>query len=387
MLFKEENSMWRLKQWFPAICMLMCLAAPAPSHAECSLTFIPIEESKYLLKGEGFERIAAVTFTVDYDTTYLFAPDVVVMGGRLLEEDRGAATPPGNLQLHILNEEHNAVFEATIYFEKRGDYPAVINFVRAEVADLSGALRPVPVEMVAPVNSPQSEAVPAVTTPESAPAAPSLEVGAETLAHELGVTADGLPPADPPARTPAAAAPTVPQADIVPAAPRKKRVAERFRDFNGKKSLAAFRSLISGADPCCSQIPPVMIADGKRTARVVISGVGEGDGAPRFTVSGGRLISVERGTKKEEWILVIRPYEKGWDVRVSATFADETIDFPLIVAPAIEIPRHKLAEISEKSFMPRLRSFLAGKPRRANQKSPVWLSEYLFTANYLAAQP
>jgi len=380
--------MWRLpsipKRWFPAaICMVLYLVTPVLSRAASSLSFIPIEESKYLLRGEGCEGIATVTFTVDYDTTYLFAPDVVVMGGKLLEEDRGVVARPGNLQLHILNEEHNAVFEATIYFQKRGDYPAIVNFVTAEVTDLSGALRPVPVEMVAP---PPLTGEPQPAEAASDPASPPPDFSAETLTHELIAQQDGPSPVDPPAWTLASATP-VPQTDRVPAAsePKKKTVAERFREFSGKKSLAAFTALFSGTDPCCRQSPPVVIADGRRTVRVVISGVGEGDGAPFFTVSGGRLISVKRGTKRE-WIVVVRPFEKGWDVRVSTTVADETSDFPLTVAPAIGIPRRKLVEIDEKTFMPRLRSFLAGKPGSGNPNSPVWLREYLFTANYLAAR-
>lgn len=372
--------MWRLpsipKRCFPAaICMLLCLAAPALSHADSSLTFMPIEESKYLLKGTGFEEVAAVTFTVDYDTTYLFAPDVVVMGGRLQEEDRGAGAAPGNLQLHILNDDRNAVLEATIYFQKRGDYPAVINFVTAEVADPSGSLRPVTVEMVTPPHSPDK--------PEQAEAPPAPEPGAESLLKELVAQTDGPSPATSPA------APPLPQRDgalPAPAEPDKKTIAERFRDFSGKKGLAEFTALLSGAGTCCRQTPAVLIADGRRTARVVVSGVEGGDGPPLFTVSGARLVSLERGANEEEWIAVVRPLKDAWEVRVRCIAANDTIDFPLTVAPAIGIPSRKLAELNEKTFMPSLHRFLSEKPGRGRGNSPEWFREYLFTANYLAAR-
>jgi hypothetical protein len=380
--------MWRFpsipKRWFPAICMLLHLAAPAPSRAESSFTFLQIEDSKYLFKGEGVEGVSAATFTVDYDTTYLFSPEVSVMGGKLLEEDRGAGTPPGNLRFNILNEDHSAVFEACIYFQKRGDYPPVINFVTAEVTDLSGAPRPVPVAMAAPVNVPRSEDTPAVTTPESAPAAPSPGSIVENPVRESGPVSDVLPPAGFPASVSLMPASPVPKADSVPVTPRMKAVAESFRDFKGKKSLAALTALFSGTAPGFRQTPPVLIADGRRAARVVVDGV-EGEGVPLFTVSSGRLVSVERGTK-DEWILVVRPQEEEWDVWVSCTVANETIDFPLTVAPAIDIPRHRLAELDERTFMPRLRDFLAGKPARGKPRSPAWLREYQFTANYLAAR-
>ena len=343
--------------FFVAIGMLLYLVDPLPACAESSLTFFPIEESKYLLKGEGFEGVAALTFTVDYDTAYLFAPDVSVMGGRLLEEDCGAS--PGNLQLHVLNEDHNAVLEATIYFQKRGEYPPVINFVTAEVADLSGGVRPVPVHMEAPVNLPEDEEVPAAADPTDVAALPSPESDAETLARELGV---------PPAVT-----------------PKTKAVFERFRDFSGTRSLAAFRELFYDVDPCCRQTPSVLIADGRRTARIVISGVEDGDGPPLFTVSGGGLVSAKRGSNDEEWIVVVRPHQGWWDVRVNATFANAALDFPLTVTPALEMPSRKPVQITDKTFMLRLRSFLSGKPGNVPSEYPVWLLEYLFTANHLAA--
>lgn len=347
--------MWRLfsvpKRWFPAaICMLLYLVIPLTSRAECTLTFLPMEESKYLLKGTGCEGIAAVNFTVDYDATDLSAPRVDVMGGRMLEEDGGEATSrPGSLEVHILRDDPRAgYFEACVYFQKREAYPAVINFVTAEIADLSGELKPVPVEIVPPV--------PGMNDPDPVEPAPD--------------------PSSPPPVT---------------LKPDGKAVFERFRDFAGEKSLAAFTALFSRGDPCCRQVPPVVITDGKQTAQVVIGGVDESKvrqmkkGAPLFTVSGGQLISVKRGTEAEEWIAIVSPDEKWWDVRVTCTAADETIDFPLTVVPPIQIPSDQLAEINDKTFMPRLRSFLDetgnGKPRVA-----VWFREYLFTANYLAAR-
>lgn len=368
------------------ICCLLYLVIPAASTAEISLSFIPIEEAKYLLRGEGCEGATSFNFAVDYDTTYLSAPEVTVMGGRLPEGDRGASTPPGNLQLHILNEDHNAVFEATVFFLKRGDYPPVINFVTAEVADLSGAVRPVSVAMMTPVNSPQSEEVPVVTNPVRDQAAPSPEGVAVGSIWENGVTANSLPPAVPPTSVPAMTAPPVTQVDSEPETPQKKAVAELFRDFSGGKSLAAFTALFAADDPCCRQIPPVVIADGRRTVRVFISGKEGGEVAPLFTVSGGRLVSAERDREKKEWITTVQPDENEWDVRLRSAGANGIFDYPLIVAPAINVPLRKLVGLDEKSFMPRLQSFLAGKPAKGTAKSPVWLREYLFTANYLAAR-
>ncbi len=358
-------------------CCLLFLVTPDSSPAEVALSFIPIEESKYLLRGEGCEAVASVKLTIDYDTTYLSAPEVTVMGVRLPEGDHSAT--PGSLQLHILNDDHNAVFETTVYFQKRGDYPPVINFVTAEVADLSGAERPVPVEVMAPVNLPQSGEVPAVANPAQDQAATSQAGAADGSVRE-----DSPPPADPPAGPPAATPPVTitSLAESGTDTSQKKQVAERFRDFSGKKSLAAFTALFAGNDPRCRQIPPVVIADGRRTARVVISSRESGDVAPLFTVSGGRLVSVERDRETTGWIAIVKPHANEWDVRLRA---NGTVDYPLTVAPAINVPPLELAGLDKKSFVPRLRSFLAERPPKGKRQYPVWLREYLFTANYLAA--
>ena len=362
--------MWHLsafpkRRYLVAIGLFLYLINPPLSVAECSLTFVPIEESKYLLQGSGCEDVAALAFTVDYDTAYLFSPEVTVMGGGLVEEDRGASAPPGKLQLHILNQDHSDVLEATVFFQKRGEYPAVINCVTAELADLSGAVSPVQVQMAAPVNLPQEEEIAAATESADDVASTSQEKDLELLV---------------------AGEPDVPPAVSAPAAlpPRSKAVFERFRDFNGVKSLAAFEKLFYGVAPCCRQTPAILIADGRQTARVVLDGVEAAGGPPSITVSGGRLVSAKRGGNNEEWVVVVQPYRNLWDVRLSASFANAVVDFPLTVATPIEIPRRKLAQIKDKNYLPRLRSFVAGN--KALAKYPVWLREYLYTANYLAAR-
>jgi len=349
-----------LRRCLPAAGLLLHLAAPQPARSECALSFLPIEESKYLLKGEGCEEAASVSITVDYDTAYLFAPEATVMGGSFPEEYRTALQTPGSLQLRILNEERSAALEATLYFQKRGDYPAVINFVTAEVADLSGAVSPVQVEMAAPANLPEEE-VP------GKPAGQTPSVAQEPL-HELLKAGDQPPPASNASKAPP---------------PGGKTVLERFREYSGTRTFAALKALFEGGDPCCSQTPPILVADGRKTARIVLSGVETAAGPPRFTVSGGSLVSARRSSD-EEWVVVVRPDRYAWEVRLNAIFANAVIDLPLAVVPPIEIPRRQLAQINAKTFPARLQSFVSSY--KGVSKYPVWLREYLFTANCLAAR-
>lgn len=353
--------MWRLlslpKRWFPAAAvMLVYLVTPVLSRAECSLTFLPMEESIYLLRGTGCEGIAAVDFALGYNSAGL-SPRVDVMGGRL-QEDNDEISSPGNLHGRIVRDNPGAgYFEVTVYFQEGADYPPVVYFVTAEIADMSDDLRPVLVKMVPPV--------PGMNDPDPIKATPDTS-------------------------SPPPGAPETEQVPPVAMEPDGKAVFERFRDFTGEKNLPAFTALFSRVDPSCRQAPPVVITDGRQRAQVVVGGTEEGrnmrmkDGVPLLTVSGGRLISVKRGSE-EGWIATIQPYENWWDVRVSYTVSDEAIDFPLTVAPPIEISPGQLAEIDERTFLARLRSFL-DETGKEEPKVAVWFREYLFTANYFAMQ-
>jgi hypothetical protein len=136
--------------WFWSISVM---AAPAAAQAEMSLSFTPIEEAKFLIKGAGWEDATSVEVTIDYDTTYLTAPESTIMGGIL----RGGSHPdatPGRLQLTAINDGQSPNFEVCIFFQKQGRHPAVINFVTAEVTGPAEKYS-VPVEMKPNPNTPQ----------------------------------------------------------------------------------------------------------------------------------------------------------------------------------------------------------------------------------------
>lgn len=136
-----------------ALFLSFCLSISA--NAGSGITFFPIEDAKYIIRGEGWQQGDSVQLTVAYDNTYLVTPEVTTMGGELLERSRIGAVQ-GQLQLSIHNEEQSPGFEICIFFRKQGDYPAVINYVTAEISDPSGFRRPLPVGMLENPNLPKS---------------------------------------------------------------------------------------------------------------------------------------------------------------------------------------------------------------------------------------
>lgn len=137
--------------WF--FCTLL---APVPIEAASPLSFTPIEEAKFLIKG-GWIDTSTLDLVIDYDTTYLVAPEATIMGGLLQESEHLDATS-GRVLLRAINNGQSLNFEICLFFQKKGQFPAIINFVTAEATGPGGRIRPVPVVMKANPNLPKLRA-------------------------------------------------------------------------------------------------------------------------------------------------------------------------------------------------------------------------------------
>lgn len=141
-----------------ACVFILTLLIPSSLPASDLLRFLPIEESKFVLRGEGWQQEEVVSATVYYDSTCLAAPEATAMGGELLELSRIGAVP-GQLQLVIHNDRQSPGFEICLFFEKQDNCPAVIHFVTAEQDDPSGGRKPLQVEMLENPNLSQTEKI------------------------------------------------------------------------------------------------------------------------------------------------------------------------------------------------------------------------------------
>lgn len=338
-----------------AVFLFVCLHH-LPAQAECSLSFLPIEESKYLLKANGCQDASLISFAVDYDTAYLFGPELTIMGGEL-DDAPAPSARPGLLRVGIRNPDRNKMIEGTLFFQKRGEFPAVINFVTAEVSDKTGAASPLPVELAAPVNLPEEPA----------------EVGAQEHSGADEALLENLVDLGDQAETEKSAA-----------AQRTRGVLDRFREFRGPKTLAGFRSLFEDVDPCCRQLPPILVADGKKTVRLLLNGMEAAATPPRLSATGGKVLSVERGGDGEQWTVVVQPDPSAWEVRIGGSFANAVVDFPVTVVPPIDVSPATLARITDGSFAASLKAFVDRS--QEGEDYPLWVKEYLFTANLLAAR-
>jgi hypothetical protein len=162
-------------------------------------------------------------------------------------------------------------------------------------------------------------------------------------------------------------------------------VLEKFRLFPGEKTPAQLVALFDlGQGVPFSQTPPVAIADGKSSVKIVISKVA-GDRAPNFAFNHAKYLSL-RQTGEGEWQVEVTP-EKG-AIRASISMVTETAqqEIPLTVTPQAEVDLDKSGTVTEADFQLFLKT-------RGTESAPAYdlngdgkrdyLDDYIFTANYL----
>jgi hypothetical protein len=162
-------------------------------------------------------------------------------------------------------------------------------------------------------------------------------------------------------------------------------VADRFRSYTGERTVKALTGLFAPQNNApFVQEPAILLADGKVTLKVTIDGVA-GKKSPNFALTGATLVTMKRkGTSG--WIVEAKP-QKGVAVASITMLQDgNMIEFPLTVAPKIDLDLDKSGNVNEADFLLFLKD-------RGTDKSPrfdlngdgkrTYLDEYIYTANYL----
>jgi exosortase H (IPTLxxWG-CTERM-specific) len=117
---------------------------------------------------------------------------------------------------------------------------------------------------------------------------------------------------------------------------RRKSVLEQIRSFSGERTPAALARLFERSDSMFIQEPPILISDGSETLRITIRTKGRSERAPQFYISGGSCIGLTNGDDGA-WILEIVPEQGNLASSVSVLSGNEMIEYPLAVAPPLEL--------------------------------------------------
>jgi len=170
-----------------------------------------------------------------------------------------------------------------------------------------------------------------------------------------------------------------------PPAPPVPSVLERFRTFEGERTVKNLIALFDrSAFGNFSQDPTVAIADGQTVVRVSLSKL-SGDKAPNFAFTSARYVSLTNGADGS-WLVSVKPDKKVVKASISMLLNDTTQEFPLAVTPKTRVDLIKPGEVTEADFQ----LFLKDRGTADAPKYDLngdgkrdYVDDYIFTANYL----
>ncbi len=173
---------------------------------------------------------------------------------------------------------------------------------------------------------------------------------------------------------------------------RPPTVLERFRDYRGERTPAAFMALFDQQQMIgFRQEPPVVLSDGKAVVRLKFVSTPERENISDVALSGGRVLAAMKDPEATNmWIIEVVPEKGTYETAMALLQRGVLMVFPVAVAPPVNIDLNKSGDVTEEDF----RIFLHD---RGTPPSPVsdlngdgirdFRDDYLFTANYLALNP
>lgn len=414
---------------FPA--MVWTLACTVNARAETAFSLAPVASGVLAISGAGLKKIAALDFTVVYDTGTARNPQV--LRGPFVPADASFFSNtaiPGELRVMIIRNEEIAGSGtlATISFEKVGtDEPRIVAFKSNPIS-----VKASPLDNTAGVtDKPTPETPPAGTDDTTGSTAGISSAGGATgtaggvagvvaigtitmlgdtvtmagdrseekkaqdkkdgpLPDSLAAEQQPLRQADPSPEPPAAR----PEQSVPTPAPSSKTIVyksvmERMKEYKGERTPAALTALFQpAAGQKVHQEPPVVVSNGKNAVVIRVDLPLALKASPNFSFRNANMVSLEQADDGS-WVIRLIPRKDALDAGVTVSFDGSEIRYPLAVAPAIDPALLMLKGSPESTFSYFLKQQGAGREARFDLNGDGrydYLDDYLFTAHYLAAE-
>jgi hypothetical protein len=183
-----------------------------------------------------------------------------------------------------------------------------------------------------------------------------------------------------------------PQREIpVPKAPAEKKfvalrsVLQAFHDFTGDENPQALTALFeSVTTPGVTQIPPVVLTDGKTPAKLSIQAPAVDKPVSSFYLKNAKLVSLNMDGAA--WVVEVLPDRDVYEASVTVQSNGTTTEIPITVAPPMGTDAGSAIGPDEKEFTMFLKE-------RGTEKAPMfdlnkdgkrdYIDDYIFTANFL----
>lgn len=332
--------------------LLFTLLSPVRASADITFYVSPDGDNAFFIEGDDIKETENVEITVVYDSTILANPRVSLEGGTVTNisyPNPGIVTFNANR-----GDSPPHSFEAHLNFDRMGDSQGGIFSVSGKIMEPDGTISPSHTKLN-------------LSTPSLLTFA-SNDGGAAASSEQSVATEETKPSGNRP--------------DLL--LKSEKSVMQRFKDFSGERGLKAFVALFErGPRDMLVQEPPVALSDGKTPVRITLPLHLEDGASPNIALSDAKLIQL--GYEEEKGLVITAlPNEGSWNARLLIKMNEKIIEFPLVVAPPVKLPKG----INDKNFVAELDKFIsvqagAGKEEKEPLRHIPY--EYVFTANYLAS--
>lgn len=394
--------------------VLVLFLALASAHAETAssvLTVAAAGDGTYALQGSSIEYVAAMDITITYDMAALASPRVakgaMIAGAVMAVND----TAPGTVRIGIIRTTpiYGDGVIATLTFSKKGDASGGALAVRANFSDING--KPVTVlAQIANLSGTASDSSSAASSTASSTGGQTSS-DASLATTSQGTTRQAAPPivgvigaikgdvAAPAAREPGIASTerSLPSgtsvgrgitADLSPSGLKTQQysaIVDRFKEYKGKRTAKVCLALFQqNSKAFIQQEPLIALSDGASKVRVLVTASSQGGATPQFALFNARLLFVKRDNDRaDRWVLEVLPEKGEHSARLIISISGETIDFPLTIAPRIDLNVSASGPATEKE----LDTYLSRKKQYLGKAAKnTFLDDYIVTANYLAAK-
>ncbi|MGC1456607.1 MAG: hypothetical protein WA946_15590 [Nitrospirota bacterium] len=367
----------------PLLGLLLVVICPALSFADAvTMSIQPNGQGSFVMTGENVIGVQALDIEIDYDSTMLAHPYITVGGGELRQIKDNV---PGTLFLSIFRPVADPLLQIFVNFEEawaenatKGIYHVTAS-VRSTTAwpsesdanTLPGGPTDEPTVGLENINSRNGtdNTVPTVIVPKNnSAAAPDGIRGTDApVAMTAGV------------RSPGNVGRQVQAAKITLLTREEKSVLQRFKKYKGEQDLSSFVALFGPNEgERCRQEPAIAISDGKTPVTIRIDVQSDGTHSTGIALSDATLLSKE--AREKDIVITVLPSEGTWDARLVTLAGGEILDYPIVVAPPIDLIR----VVNENNFIEALQVYINSRSSAVQRKNKMYLSEYIFTANYLA---
>lgn len=360
--------------------LLLVMGCPALSFADpVRMSIQPTGKGSFFLTGENVIGVKALDIEIDYDSSMLDNPYVLINGGEPMQIK---ADTPGKLFVSIFRPVADAILQVIVNFNPKTDGAGGIYHVSAITRSTTAW---------PPEHDTDSPSISSDTGEGSAndPSTASFSVEKSQTVPKVNPTAvpertrgTNAPFAVAGAASPAGSDRKVHTEEMALLTRDEKSILQRFRKFKGEKGLNSFVTLFErgAGDALVVQEPAIALSDGKTPVTIKIQVRHEEGSQVAFALGDAGFISKEANEKGI--VITVLPSEGTWDARLVISTGGKMIDYPLVVAPPIKFA----GSINADNFIGALHAFIIDQSSALQRKNKMYLSEYIFTANYLADQ-